>query len=91
MLREDGAIAQLVPPPLTPHQRILKEFDAYLLSERGLAPRSIVHHLPVIRRFLSEVWPGGTAALCKISQEHVIRYVERHAQDASPKTGKAMC
>ena len=29
--------------------------------------------------------------LSKISQEDVIRYVERHAQDWSPRTGKAMC
>ncbi|WP_271608532.1 site-specific integrase [Bradyrhizobium sp. CCBAU 21359] len=92
VLREEGAIAPLVLPPLTPHERIFKEFDAYLRSERGLAPRSIVRHLPVIRRFLHEVCSGGAAgALSKISQEDVIRYVERHAQDWSPGTGKAMC
>jgi len=56
-----------------------------------LAPRSIVRHLAVIRRFLHEVCSGGTAALCKINQEDVIRYIERHAQDWSPGTGKAMC
>lgn len=91
VLREEGAIAPLVLPPLTPHERIFKEFDAYLRSERGLAPRSIVRHLPVIRRFLHEVCSDGAAALCKINQEDVIRYIERHAQDWSPGTGKAMC
>jgi site-specific recombinase XerD len=91
VLREEGAITPLVLPPLTPHERIFKEFDAYLRSERGLAPRSIVRHLAVIRRFLHEVCSGGAGALCKISQEDVIRYVERHAQDWSPGTGKAMC
>jgi len=90
-LSEEGAIVPLVLPPLTPHERIFKEFDAYLRSERGLAPRSIVRHLAVIRRFLHEVCSGGTAALCKINQEDVIRYIERHAQDWSPGTGKAMC
>ncbi|WP_407121322.1 hypothetical protein [Bradyrhizobium sp. STM 3561] len=90
MLREDGAIAPLVLPPLTTHERIFKEFDAYLRSERGLALRSTVRHLPVIRRFLHEVC-SGDAALCKINEEDVIRYVERHAQDWSPGTGKAMC
>ena len=40
MLREDGAIAPLVLPPLTPHERIFKEFDAYLRLERGLAGRT---------------------------------------------------
>jgi hypothetical protein len=66
VLREDGAIAPLVLPPLTPHERIFKEFDVYLRSERGLAPRSIVRHLPIIRRFLHEVCSGGGADLCKI-------------------------
>jgi hypothetical protein len=62
------------------------EFDAYLRSERGLAPKSIVRHLPVIRRFLHEVCSGGAGHLCKISQEDVIRYIERHARDWSPRT-----
>src|SRR3981189_2084136 len=51
VLREDGAIAPLVLPPLTPHGRIFKEFDAYLRSERGLAPKRTLRPLPVIRRF----------------------------------------
>ena len=81
VLREDGAIAPLVLPPLTPHERIFKEFDAYLRSERGLAPKSIVRHLPIIRSFLHEVCSGRAGDLRKISQEDVIHYVERHAQD----------
>jgi len=91
VLREDGAIAPLVLPRLTPHERIFKEFDAYLRSERGLAPKSILRHLPIIRGFLYEVCCGGAGDLRKIRQEDVIRYIERHAQDGSPKTGKAMC
>jgi site-specific recombinase XerD len=91
VLREEGAIAPLVLPRLTPHERIFKKFDAYLRSERGLAAKSILRHLPIIRRFLHEVCSGGVCDLRKISQEDVIRYIERHAQDWSPKTGKAMC
>ena len=91
VLREEGAIAPAVLSPLTSHDRIFNEFDAYLRTERGLAPKSIVRHLPVIRRFLHEVCPAGFDDLGKISQEEVIRYIERHAQDWSPGTGKAMC
>ncbi len=91
LLREEGAIAPAELPPLTSHDRIFSEFDAYLRTERGLAPKSIVRHLPIIRRFLHEVCPAGDDDLGKISQEEVIRYIERHAQDWSPKTGKAMC
>ncbi len=91
VLRENGAIAPAVLASLTPHDRIFSEFDAYLRSERGLAPKSIVRHLPIIRRFLHEVCASGAGDLRKISQEDVIRYVERHAHDWSPKTGKVMC
>ena len=81
MLRERGSIAPEVPPPLSQHDRIIREFDAYLLTERGLAPKSIVRHLPVIRQFLNEVCPAGDDDLRKISREDVVRYIERHAQD----------
>jgi site-specific recombinase XerD len=91
VLREEGAIASAVLPPLTSQDRIFNEFAAYLRTERGLTPKSIVRHLPVIRRFLHEVCPAGDSDLCKISQEEVIRYIERHAKDWSPDTGKAMC
>jgi site-specific recombinase XerD len=91
VLREEGAIAPAALSLVTPHDRIFKEFDAYLRTERGLAPKSIIRHLPVVRRFLHEVSPACDDDLSKISQEDVIRYVERHAQDWSPRTGKAMC
>lgn len=91
VLREEGAIAPPLAAVLTPHELIFKAFAAYLRTERGLAARSIVRHLPVIRRFLHEVCPGGAGDLGAISQEDVIRYVERHAQDWSPGTGKSMC
>src|ERR1700749_1735560 len=91
VLREEGAIAPAELPPLTSHDRIFNEFDAYLRTERGLAPKSIVRHLPIIRRFLHEVCPGGDDDLGKISQQMVIRYIERHAQDWSLGTGKVMC
>lgn len=91
VLREEGAIAPAVLLLPTSHERIFNEFAAYLRTERGLVPKSIVRHLPVIRRFLHEVCPAGDDDLGKISQEKVIRYIERHAQDWSPGTGKAMC
>jgi len=91
VLRDAGAIAPAVMPPITPQGRIVEAFSDYLLSERGLAPKSIIRHQPVIRRFLREVCPAGASDLGKISREDVTRYVERHARDGSPATGKAMC
>ena len=91
VLRDEGAIAPAELPPLTRHDRIFKEFEGYLRTERGLSPRSIIRHLPIIRGFLHEVCPAGADDLGKIGQESVIGYIERHARDWSPKTGKVMC
>ena len=91
VLREAGVIAAAVPPPLSPHDQIFEAFSLYLQRERGLAPKSIVRHLPVIRLFLREVCPAGVSDLDKISQEDVTRYIERHARDGSADSGKAMC
>ncbi len=91
VLRDDGVIAQAVPHVPTPHERIFEAFAGYLRAERGLVPTSIVRHFPIISWFLREVCPGGADNLGKIKQQDVVRYVERHAQDWSPKTGKVMC
>lgn len=91
VLREAGMISAAALPPLTPHEQIFEAFSHYLREERGLAPKSIVRHLPFIRLFLREVCPGGAADLGRIGQECVARYIERHAGDWSAGTGKAMC
>jgi Phage integrase, N-terminal SAM-like domain len=91
VLRDSGTIPPAALPPITPQDKIFEEFADWLRTERGLAPKSIVRHLPIIRRFLHEVCPVGADDLRKISQESVIGYIERHARDWSPKTGKAMC
>jgi site-specific recombinase XerD len=91
VLRETHAIAPAIRPPLTPHEQIFEAFSRYLQEERGLAPKSIVHHLPFVRLFLSEVCPGSTGDLRRIGQADITRYIERHARDQSAASGKAMC
>jgi site-specific recombinase XerD len=91
VLRETGTIAPAMRPPLTSHEQIFEAFSHYLQEERGLAPKSIVHHLPFIRLFLREVCPGGTSDLRRIGQADVTRYIECHARDQSAASGKAMC
>jgi hypothetical protein len=81
VLRDAGTIALAALPALTPQDQVFEEFSDYLRSERGLAVKSVIRHLPVVRRFLREVCPAGASDLGKISQQDVIRYVERHAWD----------
>lgn len=91
VLREAGAIAPAAVAPLTLDQQIFEAFSDYLGKERGLATTSTVAHLPCIRLFLREVCPAGAGDLARINQDDVTRFIERHAWDRSPGTGKAMC
>jgi site-specific recombinase XerD len=81
VLRESDMIAPAPQPPITPEDRIFAGFSNYLRQERGLTPRSIITHQPVIRRFLREVCPAGASDLGNISREDVTLYIERHAGD----------
>jgi len=91
VMREARMIPPAAPPSTTPQERIFEKFADYLQRERGLAPRSIIRHLPIVRQFLREVCPAGTSDLGKIRQEHVISYIERHARDGSAASANAMC
>jgi site-specific recombinase XerD len=91
VLREAGTISPAAQAPLTPHEQIFEAFSHHLRKERGLAPQSIVLHLPFIRLFLREVCPAGAGDLRRIGPEDVTRYIERHARDWSAESGKAMC
>ena len=59
VLRDAGTIAPPGLPPITLHDQMFEAFGDYLRRERGLAPKSIVRHLPVIRQFRHEVCPAG--------------------------------
>jgi site-specific recombinase XerD len=91
VLRDAGTIALPALSPVTPQDQISAEFGDYLQRERGLAPGTFIRRLPTIRRFLCEVCPAGRDDLGKINQSDVVRYVERHARDGSPQSGKSMC
>ena len=90
LLRDAGVIAPAMPQRITPLDQILAEFSGHL-RERGLALGSIVRYVPTIRRFLFEVCPAGVKDLRKIDHADVVRYLERHARDGSPSSGKVMC
>jgi hypothetical protein len=76
VLREAGMIAPAPLPPITPEDQIFEGFSDYLRRERGLAPRSIIRHLPFVRRFLREVCPAGAISA-------------RSAKRTSPATSSA--
>ena len=67
--REAGMIVPAPLPPITRDDQIFEGFSDYLRQEHGLAPRSIISHLPVVRRFPREACSAGTGDLGNITQE----------------------
>jgi hypothetical protein len=91
VLRETGTITPAAAQPITPQDQIFREFGDYLRRERGLAPRSIVSHLPAIRRFVNEVCPAGAGDLGRISQDdsHALRRAPRPRWESGVRQGCA--
>jgi hypothetical protein len=81
VLREAEAIAPATQLPFTPHEQIFEAFSRYLREERGLATRSIVHHLPFVRLFLQRPThrlAGRRALSCACLRRQVRSAVLRH-------------
>lgn len=91
VLRQAGVVSPIAPTEVNASKRIFEDFATYLARERGLVNRTIVRHWPPIRRFLEEMGIEDTADFVKLDQAAIIGFVERHAQDHSAATAKAMC
>ena len=91
VLREAGTIAPAPLPPITPEDQIFEGFSDYLRQEHGLAPRSIISHLPVVRRFPREVCSPAPAISATSPKRASTATSERHARDCSAASGKRMC
>lgn len=90
-ISNQGAIPAARPIELTPQQKLIEAFSAYLVCERGLTRSTIGSQAPHIRRFLGEIDPLGTGDFAALSPEIVIGFIERHALDGSADSGKTMC
>jgi hypothetical protein len=68
VLRNAGMIAPPVQPPITPNEQIFKTFGDYLQRERGLTRRTIVTHLPAIRRFSASALTNVFASIGRVGK-----------------------
>ena len=91
VLRQAGVIAPSAPAEPSACERIFDDFATFLARERGLVRSTILRHWPPVRRFLEEAGIESTDDFARLDQAAIIGFVERHAQDHSPATSKAMC
>jgi hypothetical protein len=66
VLREVELIAPKRLASVSPQERIVDDFRCHLSQCGGYASRTIITHLPTLRRFLSQCCPDGTSSFRKL-------------------------
>lgn len=90
VLREEGVIPKLVPQPITPCERLLKEYDGYLQNERSLSWASRITYRPLVLEFLTGKFGRGPVDLSTLCAADVIVCVKRCAKRLSTKRAQLM-
>ncbi len=72
--------------PASPIELLLGNFERYLLSERALAPGTVVGYLSHARRFLAGIGAGGEMVLSTVTASQVTDAVMREAAVAAVST-----
>jgi site-specific recombinase XerD len=88
-LRQMGIVERT--PPLStdgPRQALERDFERYLLQERGLAAVTISNYLRVARTFLEAHFHEEMADPQRLRPPDVIRFVHRIAQSRPPRSAK---
>jgi integrase/recombinase XerD len=88
-LRQDGVVAR--PAPCVPEGGLgllQRDFERYLLHERGLAEATVGNYLGAARAFLSAHLNNGTVDPHQLSPADVIGFVRRIAQSRPPRSAK---
>ena len=88
-LREHGHTAPAVQAiDVHPAALVVRDFEAFLRSERGLSTATVVSYLPVVRRFLHERFGRKALRLEQLRAQDLHRFVVREIQRVSRTHGK---
>jgi integrase/recombinase XerD len=88
-LRERGHSAPAVPAiDVHPAAVVVRDFEAFLRSERGLSTATVVSYLTVVRRFLHERFARKALRLEQLRAQDLHRFVVREIQRVSRTHGK---
>jgi len=79
VLREAELIVPQRPAHLSEHEQIVADFRHYLREQGGSAPRTIITHLPALRRFLVEHCKHGSRDFSRLDATDIVSFVAHHA------------
>ena len=91
LLRQHGVTTErTAPPPLTPSQKVLQEYDHYLQKERSLSLATRIGYAPFVRQFLMSRFGRGGIDLSKLNARDVLAFVRRSAGQLKNKRALRM-
>ena len=87
--------SEVIPAPMaevdsSELMRTVHQFESYLAHERCLSQASLINYIPVVRRFLDELFGTHPISLEKICQADIARFVLRYANVLSRGRAKLM-
>jgi site-specific recombinase XerD len=91
VLRESGVCRPLALDAGGTHQRLLSEFRRYLLSERGLAERTIEHYTEAAQAFLVSRAADDARVVRQWSAADVLTFVQRRSVNRPSAHMQQLC
>jgi site-specific recombinase XerD len=70
--------------------KILRHYEEYLQSERGLSTSTVINYQPFIRKFLGERFGDGPLLFRELKPSDISAFILRHAHTMSPKRAQGM-
>lgn len=91
VLREAELIAAQPPVHLSAHEQIVADFRRYLREQGGFAPKTIITHLPTLRRFLRDHCKHGSSDFARLDAAEIVSFVAHHAPHQSTRSTSRTC
>lgn len=91
VLREEALIAPQRLSRLSADEQIVADFRHHLREQGGYAPRTIITHLPTLRRFLAEHCKSGARGLSRLVAADIVSFVAHHAPHQSARSTSRIC
>ena len=91
VLREEALIAPQHLSRLSADEQIVADFRHHLREQGGYAPRTIITHLPTLRRFLAEHCKSGARGLSRLVAADIVSFVAHHAPHQSTRSTSRIC
>lgn len=83
-LRNVGCVPISSPPiDRSAVAKLMRDFELFLRSERGLSPATLINYLPIVRRFLAERFSGTALRLTELRPQDLQHFILRQAKQVS--------